>query len=60
MKKNEKLNEKESIALGAYIAGLYGKCNIRTREALINVFLEDMKEKDYNCWMCILNKNLFE
>ena len=26
MKKNEKLNEKESFALGVYIAGLYEKC----------------------------------
>ena len=60
MKKNEKLNEKESIALGAYIAELYEACDSRTKEALIMAFLEDMKEKDYKCWYSIMNENILE
>ena len=60
MKKNEKLNEKESIVLGTYIVGLYGACDGRTKEALIMAFLEDMKEKDYNLWLSILKKNILE
>ena len=60
MKKNEKLNEKESIALGAYIVGLYDACDGRTKEALILTFLEDMKERDYNLWFSILKKNILE
>ena len=60
MKKNEKLNEKESFALGVYIAGLYEKCDGRTKEALIMTFLEDMKERDYNLWFSILKKNILE
>ena len=60
MKKNEKLNEKESIVLGTYIVGLYGACDGRTKEALIMTFLEDMKEKDYNLWLSILKKNILE
>ena len=60
MKKNEKLNEKESFALGVHIAGLYEKCDGRTKEALILTFLEDMKERDYNLWLSILKKNILE
>ena len=60
MKKNEKLNEKESFALGVYIAGLYEACNSRTKEALIIAFLEDMRETDFNRWLSIMNKNIFE
>ena len=54
MKKIEKLNEKESFALGIHIAGLYEKCDGRTKEALIMAFLEDMKERDYNLWLLSL------
>ena len=60
MKKNEKLNEKESFALGTYIVGLYGACDSRTKEALIMAFLEDMKETDCKRWMSIMNKNILE
>lgn len=56
----KKLNEKESIALGTYIVGLYGACDSRTKEALILTFLEDMKESDYNLWLSILKKNILE
>ena len=56
----KKLNEKESFALGVYITGLYAKCDGRTKEALITAFLEDMKEKDFNSWMNIMKKNIFE
>ena len=60
MKKNEKLNEKESFALGVYIAGLYESCDTRTKEALITAFLEDIRETDYNLWFSILKKNILE
>ena len=60
MKKNEKLNEKESFALGVYIAGLFEKCDGITKEALIMAFLEDIKERDYNLWFSILKKNILE
>ena len=60
MKKNEKLNEKESIVLGTYIVGLYGACDSRTKEALIMTFLEDMKEREYNIWFSIMKKNILE
>ena len=60
MKKNEKLNEKESFALALYIAELYDACDNRTKEALIMAFLEDMKERDYNLWFSILKKNILE
>ena len=56
----EKLNEKESFSLGVYIAGLYEACDGRTKEALIMTFLEDMKERDFNCWMNIMKKNILE
>ena len=56
----KKLNEKESIALGTYIVGLYGACDSRTKEALIMTFLEDMKETDCKRWMSIMNKNILE
>ena len=35
MKKNEKLNEKESFGLGVYIAGLYEKCDGRKEKEWI-------------------------
>ena len=60
MKKNEKLNEKESIALGIYIVGLYGACDSRTKEALIMAFLEDIRETDFKRWLSIMNKNILE
>ena len=60
MKKIEKLNEKESIALGTYIVGLYGPCDSRTKEALILTFLEDMRETDCKRWLSIMNKNILE
>ena len=60
MKKNEKLNEKESFYLAPHIAGLYDVCDSRTKEALIMTFLEDMKERDYNLWFSILKKNILE
>ena len=60
MKKNEKLNEKESIALGTYIVGLYGACDSRTKEALIMAFLEDIRETDFKRWLSIMNKNILE
>ena len=60
MKKNEKLNEKESIALGTYIVGLYGACDSRTKEALIMTFLEDIRETDFKRWLSIMNKNILE
>lgn len=56
----EKLNEKESFALGVHIAGLYEECDSRTKEALIMAFLEDMKETDYKRWLSIMNKNILE
>ena len=57
MKKlNEKLNEKESFALGVYIAGLYAACDSRTKEALIMAFLEDIRETDFNRWLSIMKK----
>ena len=60
MKKNEKLNEKESFALGVHIAGLYDACDGRTREALITAFLEEMRETDFKRWLSIMNKNILE
>lgn len=60
MKKNEKLNEKESFAIGAHIAGLYATCDGITKEALIMSFLEDMREKDFKRWLNIMNKNILE
>ncbi len=60
MKKIEKLNEKESFALGIHIAGLYEACDGRTKEALIMAFLEDMRETDFKRWMGIMNKNILE
>ena len=60
MKKNEKLNEKESIVLGTYIVGLYGACDSRTKEALIMTFLEDIRETDFKRWLSIMNKNILE
>ena len=56
----KKLNEKESIALGTYIVGLYGACDSRTKEALIMTFLEDIRETDYKRWLSIMNKNILE
>ena len=56
----EKLNEKESFALGVHIAGLYAACDGRTKEALIMAFLEDMRETDFKRWMSIMNKNILE
>ena len=56
----EKLNEKESFALGVYIAGLYGACDGRTKEALIMAFLEDMKETDCKRWLSIMKNNILE
>ena len=60
MKKNEKLNEKESIIVGTYIVGLYGACDSRTKEALIMAFLEDIRETDFKRWLNIMNKNILE
>ena len=60
MKKNEKLSEKESFALGVHIARLYESCDSRTKEALIMAFLEDMKETDFMRWMSIMKKNILE
>lgn len=60
MKKNDKLNEAESLAIGIHIAGLYVACDSPTKEALIMAFLEDMKETDYNRWLSIINKNIHE
>ena len=62
MKKNEKekLNEKESFALGVYIAGLYEKCDGRTKEALIMTFLEDIRETDFKRWLSIMSKYILE
>ena len=60
MKKNEKLNEKESFALGVHIARLYGACDSRTKEALIMAFLSDMRETDFKRWLSIMNKNILE
>lgn len=60
MKKNKKLNEKESFALGVHIAGLYEACDGKTKEALIMAFLEDMKETDFKRWLSIMNKNILE
>ena len=60
MKKNEKLNEKESFALGVHIAGLYEKCDGRTKEALIMSFLDDMRETDFKRWVNIMNMNILE
>ena len=56
----KKLNEKESIALGTYIVGLYGACDSRTKEALITAFLEEMRETDFKRWLNIMNKNILE
>lgn len=56
----EKLNEKESFALGTHIIGLYGACDSRTKEALIMAFLEDIRETDYKRWLTIMNKNILE
>lgn len=56
----KKLNEKESIALGTYIVGLYRACDSITKEALIMTFLEDIKEWDYNLWLSIMKKNILE
>ena len=60
MKKIEKLNEKESFALGVHIAALFEKCDSRTKEALIMAFLDDMKETDYKRWHNIMNENILE
>ena len=60
MKKNEKLNEKESFVLGVYITGLYVKCDSRTKEALIMAFLDDIRETDFKRWLSIMNKNILE
>ena len=60
MKKNEKLNEKESFALGVYIAELFESCDSRTKEALIMAFLDDIKETDYKRWHSIMNENILE
>ena len=57
MKKNEKLNEKESLTLGVYIAELYESCDSITKEALIMTFLDDMKETDVKRWLSIMYKN---
>lgn len=54
----EKLNEKESFALGVYIAGLYESCDSRTKEALIMAFLEDMKKTDVKRWFSIMRNNM--
>ena len=56
----KKLNEKESFALGVFIAGLYEKCDSRTKEAIIMAFLEDIRETDYKRWLSIMNKNILE
>ena len=56
----EKLNEKESFALGVHIAGLYEACDSRTKEALIMAFLEDIRETDFKRWLSIMNKNILE
>ena len=60
MKKNEKLKEKESFALGVYIARLYEACDTRTKKALIMAFLEEMRETDFKRWLSIMNKNILE
>ena len=60
MKKNEKLNEKESFALGIHIAELYENCDGRTKEALIMAFLGDIRETDFKRWLSIMNKNILE
>ena len=60
MKKNEKLNEKESFALALHIAGLYDVCDGRTKEALIMAFLDDIRETDFTRWLRIMNKNIIE
>ena len=56
----EKLNEKESLALGIHIAGLYEACDGRTKEALIMAFLEDIRKTDYKRWLSIMDKNILE
>lgn len=56
----KKLNEKESFALGVYIAGLFEKCDGKTKEALIMTFLEDIRVTDYKRWLSIMNKNILE
>ena len=56
----EKLNEKESFALGVYIAELYEKCDGRTKEALIMAFVEDIRDTDFKRWLSIMNKNILE
>lgn len=56
----EKMNEKESYALGVYIARIYEACDGRTKEALIMAFLEDMRETDFKRWLSIMNKNILE
>ena len=56
----EKLNEKESFALGVHIAGLYDACDSITKEALILTFLEDIRETDFKRWLSIMNKNILE
>ena len=60
MKKNEKLNEAESLALGIHIAGLYEACDSRTKEALIMAFLDDIRETNYKRWYSIMKKNILE
>ena len=57
---NMKKNEKENFALGVHIAGLYGACDSRTKEALIMAFLEDIRETDFTRWLRIMNKNILE
>ena len=56
----KKLNEKESLSLGVYIATLYESCDIRTKEALIMAFLDDMKETDVKRWLSIMHNNIIE
>ena len=56
----EKLNEKESFALGEHIVRLYAACNGRTKEALIRTFLDDIRETEYRRWLSIMNENILE
>ena len=56
----KKLNEKESFALGVHIAGLYEACDVKTKEALIMAFLEDIRETDCKRWLNIIHNNILE
>ena len=58
--RKEKLNEKESVALGLHISRLYCECDNRTKEALIMTFLDDIRETDYKRWYSIMKKNILE